>query len=159
MVQGEARAPYKINEKLWSVARLIHELYETLTPNLLKEPTLKRTNTLWRHIDLSKFLGIADQKERDFPFDAGATKNISNTYIASQWMESPYLDWVFVDALMVAATVAYFQAAMLSKYGMSYAIFGVSWMATVFRLFSVPISFVLGWIAPDLPLRFSSTES
>lgn len=141
---------HQINGRLWNLARLIHELYEAATPNLTKEPKLKRTNTLWRHIDLGQFLRLTDQEEREFPFDARATKDISNTYIANQWMENPYLDWVFVDALMVAETVAYARAVMLSKYGMGYALFGVSWKAIVFRLFSVPISFALGWIAPGV---------
>jgi hypothetical protein len=138
----------EINEKVWRAARLVHELHQALTDYSTAKQTLKSNSILWRHVDIGKFISLSNNEEKDDPFNARAAKNISNTYIANPWMQNPYVDWVFIDSLMFACLMTHFQLIMKSKYGFGYALFGKRWKANLFRLFSVPTTFIFGWIAP-----------
>jgi hypothetical protein len=139
---------WEINQKLWRSARLVHELYQAVTPGTSEPPRLKSKHTLWQHIDLRTFLQSANTEEKDAPTDHSAIKSLANAYIASVWMQNSYLDWVFVDSLMVGQLIGAFQVIMKFKYGIGYTMFGKRWKAILFRVFSVPMTFLLGWVAP-----------
>ena len=141
---------WEINEKLWQTARFVHELYQALTPGTTENPHLKSKHTFWQHVNLSQFLLLASGEEKEDPVDRGVVKHLANTYIANIWMQNPYLDWVLVDSLIIGELTALFQIVMKIKYGYGYALFGKRWKAILFRLFSVPTTFIIGWIAPGV---------
>ena len=55
---------WEINQKLWRSARLVHELYQAVTPGTSEPPRLKSKHTLWQHIDLRTFLQSANTEEK-----------------------------------------------------------------------------------------------
>ena len=62
--------------------------------------------------------------------------------------QNPYLDWVFVEALILGENLAFRDRLMAQRYGLSYALYGTGWKAWALRLVTRPLSFASGWLLP-----------
>lgn len=155
LAQGESL--WSTREKLSDTAYLVRDLYEALTEPENASPKLKNRTTFWRHMRLDWLLPKASAGELAREIDVNAVKAVANNYIACPWMQNAYLDWVFIEALMLGENLAFSDHLLKLRFGLSYALYGTSWKARAFRLAAKPLSFALGWLAPGALLLWLGT--
>lgn len=139
---------WSTKEKLADMAYLVRDVYEAVTDPQNASPKLKSRKTLWHHVRLHSLLLTASAGDLAREIDVNTLKEAANTYIAHPWMQNAYLDWVFIEALMLGENLAFSDQFLKQRYGLSYVLYGTSWKAWAFRLVTKPLSFAVGWLLP-----------
>jgi hypothetical protein len=111
----------------------------------------KQRYAFWRHVDIATVIQQGKRSYREHFLDRQSLKNLADLYLAGPWMHSAYLDWIFTDALIAGELVATYEWLQVQRGGFAYALFEGNKVKTViFKMVQVPLSVVLGWVAPGL---------
>lgn len=135
-------------EKISEAAYLVIDLYEAVTNDQIEAPKLKARTVFWQHVRVGNFIARATPEEIKNSLHPEAVKAAANTYISKSWLQNPYLDWVFLETLILGENLLFLDHVMSVRHGISYAMYGFGWKAGLFRLGWRSVGFVLGWILP-----------
>ncbi len=143
----------QMRSMLSGLNEFVPNLWEALTPPEVGRCTGKYEemrdsfrSSLWTHIDPQRFVASAPKAHRDEMVDRQSLKELADTYLQRPWMQTPYLDWVFVDALIGSALVASYEFIQNKRWGENYSIYGDVWQARLALL----QKFFYGWILPAI---------
>ena len=113
-------------DKMSDAACLVIDLYEAVTNGSIEDSKLKTRATYWRHVRLGNFIATATPHEITRSLHPEAIKEVANTYIARPWLQNPYLDWVFLETLILGENLLFLDQVMKTRNGLSYVMYGLS---------------------------------
>jgi len=106
---------YKLDQAENFVGRLDEFLHNP------KGPFASEGHGIWFHRDINSLYITTKASQRSYIVDRQGLESLASEYIQQAWLQNPYLDWVFVDALAFAETVATCELLRKSKFGWRYA--------------------------------------
>jgi hypothetical protein len=86
-----------------------------------KGPFASENYGIWFHRDVNSLYVTTKASQRAYIVDRQKLEYLASQYIQQPWLQNPYLDWVFVDALAFAETVATCELHRKTKFGWRYA--------------------------------------